>query len=1638
MTFQFIMTGTNHESYGKVKDYIKEAKKLGIKSIATVDRNSVGSSIQFIKECKNNNIKPIIGITNSLDYPLLDNLNFIEKNKEIFKFLINNMSLNVSNHEELIKLSENTISKFKDIFNELNKSYEFFNRSKSKDKNNVLFEKITESLKNLELFEEEKNQNNIDKDVFINGFINVFKNLDNNNYFRDIKILGLNESGIIRLNELITHAYKTGQSKLDLETTSKKRKPNSHPLINIEELSNNYKGILCVLNNTDNDLFFEIENPLIKDRILQDLKKRIGDNLIISVNNNAKDDTIHKIKEKNSIVEFLKYANKYEIPIMASHLAKMPSKEDFEVATLKSLQQEGIISYLPKKPERIKSFEYLISDSEFENNFANLPSTLLENNKDIESLINTKMLLGKNYLPVSPIPEDFTRKIYSQRFSDYNLVYDDKKTVQELSQELKHKIYEKLKDKYQDKELNLEVGKELSNILSNPYLEHIAWQGTLFNLKKDFPENWEQKLPEYKERFDFEFDIISKMGFSGYFLIVYDIIKYAKENDIGVGPGRGSGAASLIAYALKITNLDPIETDLFFERFLNPERVSMPDFDIDIASNGRDKLINYIKKTYSEEMVSQIGTIGVFKPKSSFAALIDVLGYTVDRSKAVSKYIPEDPSLKLEDLTENEDFISHISKEPVLEYLFEKASSIENEVNNYGIHAGGIVIAANTNLTDFSPIVCSPDGSGAATQFDKNDAEEVGLVKFDFLGLSTLDVIDYSLKQIQSNYGFKIDIDSISITDQKTFELLKTAKTQNIFQLSSDGMKKLVKELQVDTLEDISALVALYRPGPMQSGMMESFVQRRTGKEPIKYIHKNAKEITNNTYGTVVYQEQVMKIAEDVAGYTKGEGDMLRRAMGKKKPEEMLKYKGKFIGGGQLVNFKDREKEIFEKTGLSLNLKMENINFVSEYINENGFISDENKYKDFLLTKIGIKEDIYKSLIEKANHNDIEIDNLVQEYKKEIFLKISEKMEKEYNKSFEDIKNEASVVYFNVMEYIRYLQVFNVIEKFAGYGFNKAHSLAYALVSYQTAYLKANYTKEFFAGVLTQESDVEKLHSTVSDMENNFNIKLQPPSVNESDFIYLAKKDEQVVISGLKNIKSVGVYGLLIEKERKINGNFKDLPDLLLRVAYRNELEKEANNSKLPLGAFKGLLYSGALDCFIENNFRYREFLNLEYANFNYPENITEFVESYILNDKRKEQNEIYLGEGNFNLFQNLLVKTVANTKLFSNLFFSEEEVASYKKNTEEHDSKMLSFFNFIKNRTINTVDFDLIGFNDFPNNEELKEIENCKKEQKNNLLQELINSRIVYSISQYIPEKSAKEYVNILTKKPREKLTAKDKKTILNIEEELNNHKSFIDNIIILNNKLNYSYDKSNPLDVLEIMMNANNHFINNSLPLGVYKIENKFNLEKLEPREKVLFLINSLKENQPKILERLKDNIKKYIISDDFKLLKEEKSYTGLYMSMHPIDIDNAETNYKSSKKYTITIKELEEIAENQEKIKDLIDKSINIICAFEEVNEIKTKKGKDMARILISDKTGSLNVTAWSEMYSLIKEHINGNNVAGVEIKISLDKRNQQENNNSENIEDNNSIKLNYVLNSVRFFNPNIIKEISSNGYEALKNN
>jgi len=694
-------------------------------------------------------------------------------------------------------------------------------------------------------------------------------------------------------------------------------------------------------------------------------------------------------------------AQRVGLPVVATNYVCFLRPSDFEAHEARVCIQEGRVLTDSRRPHRYTELQHFRSAEEMVELFQDIPEAL-QNTIEIAKRCNLQLELDRYFLPDYPAPDGMT--------------------IEQL-------------------------------------LEQQARAGLDARLSRHGEVSGERR-ELYEKRLQHEIEVIKKMGFPGYFLIVADFIQWAKANGVPVGPGRGSGSGSLVAYCLAITDLDPIEHDLLFERFLNPERVSLPDFDVDFCIEGRDRVIEYVTQRYGQDKVSQIITLGTMAARAVVRDVGRVMDHPYGYVDTIAKLIPFEVGVTLDEALEQEPVLrERYEQEEDVRALIDTARALEGLPRNASKHAGGVVIAPSA-LTDYMPLYCEQHGKQLVTQFDKDDLETLGLVKFDFLGLRNLTTIDKAVKTINAQRAqdneTPLAIEQILLDDPPTFQLLKSCKTTALFQLESRGMKELIQRLRPDCFEDIIALVALFRPGPLQSGMVDDFIARKHGRARTEYPHPSLERILKPTYGVILYQEQVMQIAQVLSGYSLGKADLLRRAMGKKKPEEMASQREGFISGAVVRNV-------------------------------NGKL---------------------------ASH------------------------------------------------------IFDLIEKFAGYGFNRSHSAAYALIAYQTAWLKAHYPAAFMAAVLSGDMDnTDKVVTMISECRD-MSLTVEPPDIDRCHYEFVPL-DDKTILYGLGAIKGLGQSAIEAILDARHDGtSFKDLFDLCKRVDLRRVNKR----------VLEALIRAGALD----------------------------------------------------------------------------------------------------------------------------------------------------------------------------------------------------------------------------------------------------------------------------------------------------------------------------------------------------------------------------------------------------------------------------------------------------------------------------
>ena len=813
-----------------------------------------------------------------------------------------------------------------------------------------------------------------------------------------IVLLVKDKQGYINLTKIVSKAYVDGQV-------------NGEPMVELSLLQNYSEGLIALSGGMEGHVGQSIlagNIPLTESRI-KFFKSLFGEDFFIEVHRLGK---TNEEEYNNAAIEI---STKMNVPIVATNNVRflMPldpevSPSDFEAHEARVCIQRGEILDDPRRSKDYVETQYLRTKEEMVELFSDLPEALL-NSVKIAEKCNLDLELGKFYLPDFEVPKGQTREDH----------------LRDISKEgLKKRI------------------------------ENIKGSVNSYEVNNDF----------YFKRLDYELEMICKLDFAGYFLIVADFVNWAQQNNIPVGPGRGSGAGSITAYALGITAIDPIKYDLLFERFLNPERVSNPDFDIDFCIEGRDKVLDYVTNKYGKESVAQISTRGTMAARAVLRDVVRVLGKPYGFGDRLAKAIPDVLGISLEEAYDEKQFKETIEESEESREVYDMALKLEGLSRSVGTHAAGVVIAP-TALTDFTPLILDSDKGTVASQFDMGDVESAGLVKFDFLGLKTLTILDQAVDRVNSKLEDKskcIDIEDLPLNDSKTFALLQRAETTGVFQLESRGMRDYLRQLVPSDFEDIVSMNALYRPGALGMNMVDSYINRKHGREEVTYGHEAVEKILSTTYGVIVYQEQVMQIAQDLSGFSLGQADILRRAMGKKKKEEMERLRSTFIEGAV-------KKKVNERYAANL---------------------------------------------------------------------------------------------------------FDQIEQFAGYGFNRSHSVGYALIAYQTAWLKAHFPSEFMASVMSCDlGNTDSIQIFVDDCRN-IGLKILKPDINKSSYRF-EDIDSSTILYGLGAIKGIGeslVDKIVEEREKK---EYKDLLDFCIRVGF-NRVNKRI---------LTALIGSGAMDCLGERNY---------------------------------------------------------------------------------------------------------------------------------------------------------------------------------------------------------------------------------------------------------------------------------------------------------------------------------------------------------------------------------------------------------------------------------------------------------------------
>ena len=843
------------------------------------------------------------------------------------------------------------------------------------------------------------------------GFVNFYQTMRENGIKpicgSEMTLEGENTKGQLTLLARNLEGYRNLMKLISFANTNGKRKKEC--LISLEILKENKDGLIMFSGGLESQIAHSVlaDKFDLAEKQARFFKDIFQENFFLEITRVGFD---NEKKCNDSLIEISKSS---DIPLIASNRVRFLNQNEFESHETRVSIQSGYVLSDPRRKRDYKEDQYLKSFEEMLELFEDIPEAI-DNAFEVSKMCNLEIKTGIYVLPDFETPDELKESEYLRKLSEKGIL-----------------------------------------------------EKTKFNYLEELPS-------EYLERFNYELDTILKMGYEGYFLIVADFVNWAKSNDVPVGPGRGSGAGSLIAYALGITGLDPMKYDLLFERFLNPDRISNPDFDIDFCRDGREKVIDYVTNKYGKHAVAQICTFGTMAARAVVRDVARAQGKSYSLGDKIAKLIPFSPEMTLERaINESKDLKQILKIDEDASEIFEMALKLEGTTRSVGKHAAGVVIAPSA-INDYSPLYLDADtydeniSQSYATQYSMEDIEAVGLQKFDFLGLKTLTVINNALLQIndfRDSINLEpINIDELDLDDKGVFELLQKGITTAVFQMESRGMREYLIKLKPNTFEDIIAMIALYRPGPLEMKMVDTYIDRKNGDENIDYSKDNEVEkILKSTYGVIVYQEQVMQLAQEFSGFTLGQADILRKAMGKKIPEVMESQKESFIEGAQ----------------------------------------NKNKVKR-------VAEDLWDQ-----------------------------------------------------------------IETFAGYGFNKSHSAAYALISYQTAWLKSHYPSQFMASALSSElDDTDKIKILIDD-SHSLGLKINPPDINKSSKNFLSLNEENILF-GLGAIKGVGDSAIENIVEERSNGDFKSLKDFCFRVDL----------SKVDKRCLEPLIKSGAMDIFSNDRFK--------------------------------------------------------------------------------------------------------------------------------------------------------------------------------------------------------------------------------------------------------------------------------------------------------------------------------------------------------------------------------------------------------------------------------------------------------------------
>ncbi len=1160
------------------KDMISAAKEAGYGRAALVDVDSMSAAVRFIGAAKKNEIGTVIGATLTVYSPGREELCWRHENKLVIKqlsqllgiaedhsfFCENSVKhlLNITSGSLKNSLLETTVGKVRNAVKSMNEKFPEIDISSVPD-----VKKGNEGLVLSKLLE-----------VVLGEAFLIVETQDK-------------WTDLVSVLEHFTFGVPMGKLTFLAKTMTGYKNLMSLASMKAKRKHDNIKNKTCVkeaIHLDDISLYGDdvvVVDPMIKESLLGFIASEVKDpkerkamfSQACDITSTMIDVLGVPYNANQSLLELLDQSDKKRIAFPTANYAKEEEYASYcvKVAVHRNERVNGVTFVPPEKSTFIHPFKDVHDYYKNNADDIKIDATFWDN-----TIADTDVPLGEVHMPNYDMP---VKEVVEHAFKyskGEETLFD---SVEEADKAFELWLEDSLPEGTGMKQFR-------QKRLNDFCLHKLTLEGLEMRLKEQFGEDAESYRAEYMARIDHEYDVIESMGFAGYFLIEFDFVSYAREIGVPVGPGRGSAAGSLIVYCLEITDVDPIYYGLQFERFLNPERVSMPDIDVDFGDGGkvnRSHVLAYIRDKYQQKgsifpSSSQIANINRYQLKSAIAAVRKAYNLTMTYDAYLKRMIKESEQalgivapamISWDELMSLDDVLKKVNREPMLKRVLEMARALTGKMSAYGVHAGGVVISP-TVISDFSALSCDDKGN-YFSQLDKDDVESAGLIKFDVLGLRTLSIISECERQILKNHGKEVDSRKIDFFDPTVYELICQQVLSDVFQLESSGMRDLVGSLQPQSVDEIAVLSALFRPGALDSGMVEEYIDVKHGRREATYDHPALEKVTHETFGCIVYQEQVMSIVRELGGYSLGQADLLRRAMGKKKIAEMIAQRAVYSARAMAywrehyidVGKKQKFPFVLDVCLIDIKSELEMLG-VSEHIDEKGFISEQEDVVA-MMTKLSSMSDSAVELLEgRMKDYAYKVMLFKEHYKPSIETAIFSRLE-----DCSDVKKEEvfTRVYYALSQYIRFNQVFNKVEKFAGYGFNKSHAIAYSVVTYMAAFFKKHYPSEYYSAALSFK-DIDKLHSTVLEAGQKMGVRILGPDINKSQELF-SVENKTVVRYGLDKLKHMGESASSVVDERELHGAYIGVFDFLSRMKSHGG----APQSK----GFVSLAVTGAFDKFI-------------------------------------------------------------------------------------------------------------------------------------------------------------------------------------------------------------------------------------------------------------------------------------------------------------------------------------------------------------------------------------------------------------------------------------------------------------------------